>query len=128
MPMAPYPVICYAPECRRIAVYKVAARWSDGTTGELKTYSLSCPGCYVENSSPARNMAEDRPMAGKKTILIVDDDDALIDGLRLLLEKQGYAILQANDGHKGKQIIVSQKPDLVIVDMMMPRLGGYPLL
>jgi DNA-binding response OmpR family regulator len=67
-------------------------------------------------------------MAGKKTILIVDDDDALRDGLRILLEKQGYAILQASDGRQGKQMISNLKPDLVIVDMMMPRMGGYPLL
>jgi len=63
-----------------------------------------------------------------KTILIVDDDHELIDGLRALLEKQGYRILQANDGQSGKQMIYNQKPDLVILDMMMPRMGGYPVL
>lgn len=44
MPMSPYPVMCYA-GCSAPAVYKVAARWSDGTTHELKTYSLSCAAC-----------------------------------------------------------------------------------
>jgi len=48
MSMAPYPVICYAPDCAHEAVYKVAARWSDGTIGELKTYYLSCPTCLPE--------------------------------------------------------------------------------
>src|SRR5438128_527411 len=67
-------------------------------------------------------------MAGGKTILIVDDDHEMIEGLRTLLEKQGYTIMQAHDGHQGKQMIYNQRPDLVILDMMMPRMGGYPVL
>ena len=64
----------------------------------------------------------------KKTILIVDDDRELVDGLRAVLERQGYNVMQAHDGHQGKQAIYSQHPDLVILDMMMPRMGGYPVL
>jgi hypothetical protein len=45
MPMPPYPLICYQPGCGRPAVYKIAARWSDGLTGELKTYGLCCESC-----------------------------------------------------------------------------------
>ena len=67
-------------------------------------------------------------MADQKTILLVDDDRELIDGLRALLEKQGYTVIQANDGHQAKTVIYNQKPDLVILDMMMPRMGGYPVL
>ena len=67
-------------------------------------------------------------MADAKTILLVDDDRELADGLRALLEKQGYRVVQATDGHQGKTIIYNQKPDLVILDMMMPRMGGYPVL
>ena len=67
-------------------------------------------------------------MAEQKTILLVDDDRELIDGLRTLLEKQGYRVIQANDGHQAKSVIYNQKPDLVILDMMMPRMGGYPVL
>ncbi|HJZ55657.1 MAG TPA: response regulator [Gemmataceae bacterium] len=67
-------------------------------------------------------------MAEKQTILIVDDDRELVDGLRAVLERQGYHVMQAHDGHQGKQAIYNQKPDLVILDMMMPRMGGYPVL
>ena len=63
-----------------------------------------------------------------KTILVVDDDRELSDGLRAVLERQGYHVMQAHDGHQGKQAIYNQKPDLVILDMMMPRMGGYPVL
>jgi hypothetical protein len=45
MPMPAYPILCYTKGCGQKAVYKIAARWSDGLTGELKTYALSCAGC-----------------------------------------------------------------------------------
>ena len=67
-------------------------------------------------------------MAEQKTILVVDDDQELSDGLRVVLERQGYRVLQARDGQQGKQQIYNQRPDLVILDMMMPRMGGYPVL
>jgi DNA-binding response OmpR family regulator len=67
-------------------------------------------------------------MPAPKTILIVDDDHELVDGLRMVLERQGYRIIRASDGHQGKQAIYNQRPDLVILDMMMPRMGGYPVL
>src|SRR5437667_7343730 len=67
-------------------------------------------------------------MADTKTILVVDDDTELSDGLRAVLERQGYRVIQARDGHQGKQQIYNQRPDLVILDMMMPRMGGYPVL
>jgi DNA-binding response OmpR family regulator len=67
-------------------------------------------------------------MADKKTILIVDDDRDLVEGLRAVLEKQGFTVIQAHDGHQGKQMIYNHHPSLVILDMMMPRMGGYPVL
>src|SRR5271156_2181455 len=67
-------------------------------------------------------------MADTKTILIVDDDMELSDGLRAVLERQGHRVIQARDGHQGKQQVYQQRPDLVILDMMMPRMGGYPVL
>ena len=65
---------------------------------------------------------------GKKTILVVDDDHELSEGLRLVLEKQGFHVIQARDGQQGKQMVYQHRPDLMILDMMMPRMGGYPVL
>jgi hypothetical protein len=48
MPMPPYPVLCYRPNCGKPARYKIAARWSDGVTQELKTYGLSCESCLPD--------------------------------------------------------------------------------
>jgi DNA-binding response OmpR family regulator len=64
----------------------------------------------------------------QKTILVVDDDREMVEGLRTLLERQGYKVMHAHDGHSGKQLVYSQRPDLMILDMMMPRMGGYPVL
>lgn len=66
--------------------------------------------------------------AESKTILICDDDTDLVESMRLMLERQGYRVIRASDGHQGKQAIHTHKPDLVILDMMMPRMGGYPVL
>src|SRR3954469_18026619 len=68
-------------------------------------------------------MAEQR-----KLILIVDDDYELSDGIRAVLESLGHQVMQARDGQQGKQQIYNHRPDLVILDMMMPRMGGYPVL
>ena len=46
--MPPYVIYCYTPGCGRLAVYKIAARWSDGVTEELKTYALSCEECLPD--------------------------------------------------------------------------------
>ncbi len=53
MPMSPYPVLCYAPGCSRPAAFKIAARWNDGATEELKTYSLACPDCLTDRFEDA---------------------------------------------------------------------------
>ena len=67
-------------------------------------------------------------MADKKTILLVDDDRDLIDALRTMLERHGFHVMVANDGNQGRNMIYQHAPDLVILDMMMPRMGGYPVL
>src|SRR6266567_1493279 len=67
-------------------------------------------------------------MGEQKLILIVDDDYELSDGIRAVLESQGHKVMQARDGQQGKQMVYNHRPDLMILDMMMPRMGGYPVL
>jgi hypothetical protein len=45
MAMPPYPIYCYTKNCKNLAEYKIAARWSDGIVSELKTYGLCCNDC-----------------------------------------------------------------------------------
>src|SRR6266853_1594042 len=64
----------------------------------------------------------------RKLILIVDDDYKLSDAIRAVLKNLGHHVTQARDGQQGKQMVYNHRPDLVIPDMMMPRMGGYPVL
>jgi DNA-binding response OmpR family regulator len=61
----------------------------------------------------------------EKTILIVDDDKDLVLGLKALLETKGYRIVTAHDGDAGLTVAGAEHPDLVIVDMMMPKKSGF---
>jgi DNA-binding response OmpR family regulator len=61
----------------------------------------------------------------EKTILIVDDDKDLALGLKALLETKGYRIVTAHDGAAGLTVASEERPDLVIVDMMMPKKSGF---
>lgn len=54
-----------------------------------------------------------------KKIIIIDDDIDLVEALRLTLEGEGFEIIDAQDGKKGLQKIKDEKPDLVLLDVMM---------
>jgi DNA-binding response OmpR family regulator len=63
-------------------------------------------------------------MAGNK-VLVVEDDQTLLEVLKYNLIKEGYAILTANDGVQALDVARVQKPDLVVLDVMLPRLNGF---
>ena len=58
-------------------------------------------------------------------ILIVDDDENICELLRLYLEKDGYETIVANDGEQAVKYAISQSPDLILLDIMLPRLDGW---
>ena len=60
----------------------------------------------------------------KKTILIVDDEKTIVDMLVYNLQKEGYNTLEANDGEEAVQIALNEKPDLVLLDIMLPKMDG----
>lgn len=76
-------------------------------------------------------MAKDTSTAKKaaaKRILLVDDDAEIIESLRLALEANGYGVMIARDGNQGLAITEREDPDLVILDMMMPKRSGFLVL
>ena len=67
------------------------------------------------------------PSSGKR-ILLVDDDPEIIDSMRTVLESRGYQILVARDGNQGLAMAEGDGPDLVVLDMMMPKRSGFLVL
>jgi DNA-binding response OmpR family regulator len=64
----------------------------------------------------------------KKTLLIVDDDPEIRTALCTLFETKGYRVVLASDGNQGLALTETEAPDLVVVDMMMPRKSGFLVL
>jgi len=60
----------------------------------------------------------------KKTILIIDDEKPIVDILVYNLEKEGYNTLEANDGITAVEIALEKKPDLILLDIMLPKMDG----
>lgn len=60
----------------------------------------------------------------KRTILIVDDEKPIVDILVYNLQKEGYNTLEANDGEEAVNVALSKKPDLILLDIMLPRMDG----
>ena len=63
----------------------------------------------------------------KKYVLIVDDDPDLVETVSMMLEDKGYEVGKAYDGVEGEESIKKRRPDLLVLDVMMPRKDGYKL-
>lgn len=63
----------------------------------------------------------------KKYILVVDDDPDLVETVAMMLESKGCEVGRAYDGVEGEESIKQRRPDLIILDVMMPRKDGYVL-
>lgn len=62
------------------------------------------------------------------TILVIDDDPDIRADLQMILEDHGYRIISADGGIAGINLVKKERPDLVIVDMMMPKVSGFIVL
>jgi DNA-binding response OmpR family regulator len=61
----------------------------------------------------------------QKTVLVVDDDFDVSSAIRTVLDSKGYRVFTASDGHSGLIAAQREQPDLLIVDMMMPKKSGF---
>ncbi len=69
-----------------------------------------------------------QPGENAKLVLIIDDDDSVRDLLTFLVKKEGYRAESAVDGEDGYQKAERLKPALILLDLMMPRYGGFEVL
>ena len=67
-------------------------------------------------------------MSAERTILLIEDDREISSTIHGVLQASGYHVVVALNGLDGQKMIDSESPDLVITDMMMPRMGGFPVL
>ncbi len=67
-------------------------------------------------------------MATSHTILIVDDEKDLRDALGAALRNAGFTVLEAIDGPQGVQLAELEKPDIILLDIMMPNMSGHQVL
>lgn len=64
-------------------------------------------------------------MADKKLILLVDDDPDFVEAVRVIVENGGYDVEVAYDGQEGLEAVAERKPDLIVLDVMMPVMNGH---
>jgi two-component system, OmpR family, response regulator VicR len=64
-------------------------------------------------------------MDGKRRVVYIEDEQEMIDLVRLILNRKGYEIIGANGGHEGLDTVRKELPDLVLLDLMMPDMDGW---
>ena len=60
-----------------------------------------------------------------RKILIVDDEKAIVDILKFNLEKEGFQTVEAYDGEEGYRKVFLENPDLILLDLMLPKMDGF---
>ena len=79
-------------------------------------------------SNTSENELEQNPALNGKTILIVDDDPEIVESVKIALQSEGYTVFYARDGNQGLALTERENPDLIILDMMMPKRSGFLVL
>ena len=75
-----------------------------------------------------RFMADEKEPGKRQRVLLVDDDNEIVESVRFALEANGYEVLVARDGNQGLAMAEREDPDLVVLDMMMPKRSGFLVL
>src|SRR4051812_38158797 len=95
------------------------------------TRRLSPPRAAGYHGPPRAGLPRRRgasPMPAQKTVLLVDDDTDIIESMRTVLEGRGYRVMVARDGNAGLTVAERENPDLIVLDMMMPKKSGFLVL
>ncbi len=109
----------------RVRSYGIArgGQWANG-----RPVGCHAPPCPPYTPLTRAGTGPDRaayPRPEMKTILVVDDERNIVELLRLYLEKEGWAVLAASDGEEGLVLHARHDPDLVILDLMLPKVDGF---
>ena len=63
----------------------------------------------------------------EKTVLIVEDERAIVEILKFNLKREGYGVLEALDGEAGLELAMHGDPDLILLDVMLPKMNGFDI-
>lgn len=78
--------------------------------------------------STEENSAPDKVVTGLPKVLLVDDDGEIVEAMRYALEANGFEVSVARDGNQGLALTETIQPDLLVLDMMMPKRSGFLVL
>ena len=103
-------------------------KWSDTgrlpafyTPGGHRRYKRGDLEAFLERSGPGK------PARGP-LVLLVDDDPQVREVVRINLEMEGYAVREAGSAEEGLQVLEEEPPDLILLDVMMPKVDGWEML
>lgn len=75
-----------------------------------------------------RSMTQETEQLKNRTVLIVDDEETLVDVMREKLLEEGMRVLVAHNGVEGLEVAMRERPDIILLDILMPEMDGFDFL
>jgi PAS domain S-box-containing protein len=101
--------------------------WAESEPGRGSTFTVLLPAVDAGTVTDEAAAPRPGPQAGAGTILLAEDDDSVRALVSLVLREAGYQVLEARDGEDALRVAASTPVDLLLTDVVMPRMGGVPL-